>query len=98
MNEEKVEEDIHEEDYEVEFEEVDEEIQKIPKLNLNRLMSARSTCSVKSRISLKSIKSSIGSRNEVMIKLMSMDKKTLTLKKPSLHSATNPTHSLNRYI
>merc|ERR1712137_1159720 len=64
MNEEKVEEDIHEEDYEVEFEEVDEEIQKIPKLNLNRLMSARSTCSVKSRISLKSIKSSIGSRNE----------------------------------
>lgn len=47
MNEEKVEEDIHEEDYEVEFEEVDEEIQKIPKLNLNRLMSARSTCSVK---------------------------------------------------
>lgn len=53
-----------EDDHEVDFEEVDEEIQKIPKLNLNRLMSARSTCSVKSRISLKSIKSSIGSRNE----------------------------------
>lgn len=60
MNEKKAEEG----DHEVEFEQVDEEIQKIPKLNLNRLMSARSTCSVKSRISLKSIKSSIGSRSE----------------------------------
>jgi len=67
MNEEKVEEEAEDDDEEVEevdFEEFDEEIQKIPKLNLNRLMSARSTCSVKSRISLKSIKSSIGSRNE----------------------------------
>merc|ERR1719187_3170556 len=45
-------------------EEENEEMNEIPKLNLNRLMSARSTCSVKSRISLKSIKSSIGSRNE----------------------------------
>ena len=37
----------HEDDHEVDFEEIEDEIQKIPKLNLNRLMSARSTCSVK---------------------------------------------------
>merc|ERR1719403_790674 len=54
----------HEDDHEVDFEEIEDEIQKIPKLNLNRLMSARSTGSVKSRISSKTIKSSIGSRNE----------------------------------
>ena len=46
-----------EDDHEVDFEEVDEEIQKIPKLNLNRLMSARSTCSVK-RTQLKNFENS----------------------------------------
>merc|ERR1711911_338045 len=63
-NEDEIESVPSEDEHEVDFEEIEDEIQKIPKLNLNRLMSARSTCSVKSRISLKSIKSSIGSRNE----------------------------------